>query len=176
MRLEGGNETSGGEHASNAEGERVGGTGVSGCDWAGRGWRGVGTGAGGNDWRVCGGSGVRGWVHWGGVCWGSVSWRRWGALCLVSPVFLEIYAFDQILPGGARGGHGGVDWLGDGARAVGDGQGGGLGDGVGHAVVGDLGGLRAVGGVGLQIEYGQHVLLFRGSASRLKRTVSTSVT
>jgi len=32
------------------------------------------------------------------------------------------------------------------ARAVGDGQGGGLGDGVGVTVVGKLSGLRAVGG------------------------------
>lgn len=50
------------------------------------------------------------------------------------------------LPGGAGGDDRGVDWLGDGARAVGDGEGGGLSDGVGLAVVGDLGGSRAVGG------------------------------
>lgn len=42
---------------------------------------------------------------------------------------------------------GGDDWLGDGARAVSDGQSGGLGDGVGLVAVGDGGGLRAVGGV-----------------------------
>lgn len=50
----------------------------------------------------------------------------------------------------AAGGDGGsrVGGLGDGARAVGDGQGGGLSDGVGLAAVGDLGGLRAVGGQG----------------------------
>ena len=36
--------------------------------------------------------------------------------------------------------------MGDGARAVGDGEGGGLGDGVGLAVVDQSGGLRAVGG------------------------------
>lgn len=42
---------------------------------------------------------------------------------------------------------GGLDGLGDGARAVGDGDGAGLGDGVGLVTVGDLGGLRAVGGV-----------------------------
>lgn len=43
---------------------------------------------------------------------------------------------------------GGDDGLGDGARAVGDGQGGGLSDGVGLVAVGDLSGLRAVGDVG----------------------------
>jgi hypothetical protein len=36
--------------------------------------------------------------------------------------------------------------VGDGARAVGDGEGGGLGDGVGLAVVHESGRLRAVGG------------------------------
>jgi hypothetical protein len=40
---------------------------------------------------------------------------------------------------------GGDHRLGDGARAVGDGQGGGLGDGVGLGAVDDLGGTRAVG-------------------------------
>jgi len=40
------------------------------------------------------------------------------------------------------------NWGGDGARAVGDGQGGGRRDGVGHAVLHDLSGGRAVGGVG----------------------------
>jgi len=44
----------------------------------------------------------------------------------------------------ACGGH----WLDDGARAVGDSQGGGLSDGVGDAVVGQGGGIWAVGGVG----------------------------
>lgn len=44
---------------------------------------------------------------------------------------------------------GGDDGLGDGARAVGDGQSGGLSDGVGLGAVSDLGGLRAVGHVGL---------------------------
>lgn len=39
---------------------------------------------------------------------------------------------------------GGEDGLGDGARAVGDGQGGLLGDGVGLGAVDDLGGTRAV--------------------------------
>jgi len=47
--------------------------------------------------------------------------------------------------GGAGHGAGGVDWLADGARAVGDGQRGSLGDSVGLAVVGELGGLWAVG-------------------------------
>jgi len=42
---------------------------------------------------------------------------------------------------------GGGDRLGDGARAVSDGQGGGLSDGVGHGAVGDLSRTRAVGGV-----------------------------
>jgi len=41
---------------------------------------------------------------------------------------------------------GDVDWLADGARAVGDGQSGGLSDSVGLAVVAELRGLRAVGG------------------------------
>lgn len=53
--------------------------------------------------------------------------------------------------GGASGAssHGrGVDWLGDGARAVGDGQGGSLRDGVLLGTVGDDRGSRAVGGVG----------------------------
>lgn len=40
------------------------------------------------------------------------------------------------------------DGLGDGARAVRDGQGRSLSDGVGHAVVSQEGGLRAVGGQG----------------------------
>lgn len=40
------------------------------------------------------------------------------------------------------------DGLGDGAGAVGDGEGGGLSDGVGRAAMGDLGGLGAVGGDG----------------------------
>lgn len=44
---------------------------------------------------------------------------------------------------------GGDDGLGDGARAVGDGEGGGLSHGVGLVAVSDLGGLRAVGDVGL---------------------------
>lgn len=55
------------------------------------------------------------------------------------------YEYVECLPGGAGGDDRGVDWLGDGARAVGDGEGGGLGDSVGLAVVGDLGGSRAVG-------------------------------
>jgi len=42
---------------------------------------------------------------------------------------------------------GGDDGLGDGARAVSDGEGGGLSDGVSLVTVGDLGGARAVGGV-----------------------------
>lgn len=42
---------------------------------------------------------------------------------------------------------GGDHGLGDGARAVGDGQSGGLGDRVGLGTLGDLGGLRAVGDV-----------------------------
>lgn len=46
---------------------------------------------------------------------------------------------------GAGGGH----RLGDGARAVSDGQGGGLSDSVGGAAVGDLGRAGAVGDVGL---------------------------
>lgn len=49
----------------------------------------------------------------------------------------------------ARGdGAGGNVRLGDGAGAVGDGEGGGLGDSVGHVVVGQSRGLRAVGGDG----------------------------
>jgi hypothetical protein len=44
-----------------------------------------------------------------------------------------------------RGGH--DDGLGDGARAVSDGQGGGLSDGVGLVAVDDLSGTGAVGGV-----------------------------
>jgi len=50
--------------------------------------------------------------------------------------------------GASRARSGGVDGLGDCARAVGDGQGGGLGDGVGLAVVGDLSRGRADRGVG----------------------------
>jgi len=49
---------------------------------------------------------------------------------------------------GARGDDSGADGLGDRAWAVGDGQGGGLSDSVGDTTVGDLSGLRAVGGVG----------------------------
>lgn len=53
------------------------------------------------------------------------------------------------LPGRwARNIRAGVDGLGDGARAVGDGQGGGCGDSVGLGAVGDGGGSRAVGGHG----------------------------
>lgn len=43
----------------------------------------------------------------------------------------------------------GLDGLDDGARAVGDGDNAGLGDSDGLVTVGDLGGLRAVGGVAL---------------------------
>lgn len=51
--------------------------------------------------------------------------------------------------GGGAGDRGvGGDGLGQGARAVGDRQGGGLGDRVGLAVVGQGGGLRAVGSQG----------------------------
>lgn len=53
------------------------------------------------------------------------------------------------LPVVADDGGGGDHGLGDGARAVGDGQSGGLSDGVGLAAVGDLGRSRAVGHVGL---------------------------
>lgn len=49
----------------------------------------------------------------------------------------------------ADDGGGGDHGLGDGARAVGDGQSGGLSDRVGLVTVGDLGGLGAVGHVGL---------------------------
>jgi len=49
--------------------------------------------------------------------------------------------------GVADNGRRGVDWLGDGARAV-EGQGGGLGDGVGLVGVGDDSRLWAVGDVG----------------------------
>lgn len=49
----------------------------------------------------------------------------------------------------ADDGGGGDHGLGDGARAVGDGQSGGLSDRVGLVTVGDLGGSRAVGDVGL---------------------------
>jgi len=59
---------------------------------------------------------------------------------------------------GSWDGNGGVDvgwsrwldlnWLGDSAWAVGDGEGGGLSDGVGNIVEGQGGGLWAVGGVG----------------------------
>lgn len=54
---------------------------------------------------------------------------------------------DECLPVVADNSGGGHDGLGDGARAVSDGQGGGLSDGVGLAAVGDLGRARAVGGV-----------------------------
>ena len=47
----------------------------------------------------------------------------------------------------ADNGGGGDHGLGDGARAVGDGDLGGRGDGVGLVTVDDLGGLRAVGNV-----------------------------
>jgi len=48
--------------------------------------------------------------------------------------------------GAADHGAGDIDWLADGARAVGDGQGGGLGDSVGLAVVAELSGHWAHGG------------------------------
>jgi len=48
----------------------------------------------------------------------------------------------------ARANNSGAYRLGDGAGAVGDGEGGGLGDSVGLAAVSDLGRLGAVGGVG----------------------------
>jgi len=49
--------------------------------------------------------------------------------------------------GGVSSGGGSVDRLGDGARAVSDGQGGGLSDGVSVGTNGELGGRGAVGGV-----------------------------
>jgi len=49
----------------------------------------------------------------------------------------------------ADNGRGDLDGAGDGARAVGDGQGGGSSDGPGLGAVGDLGSLRAVGGVNI---------------------------
>ena len=55
--------------------------------------------------------------------------------------------FQSNLPVVADNSGGGEDGLGDGARAVSDGQGGGLSDGVGLAAVGDLSGTGAVGGV-----------------------------
>ena len=59
---------------------------------------------------------------------------------------LDIY-FQNNLPVVADNGGGGEDGLGDGARAVSDGQGGGLSDGVGLVAVNDLSGTGAVGGV-----------------------------
>lgn len=61
--------------------------------------------------------------------------------------YLDRECRNESLPGAADDNWGHVDWLGDGARAVGDGEGGGLSDGVGLVVVGQGGGLRAVGGV-----------------------------
>jgi hypothetical protein len=52
------------------------------------------------------------------------------------------------LPGDARGDGGNVDGLGQSARAVGDGQAGGLGDGVGDISVNNLSCGRAVGDIG----------------------------
>ena len=54
-----------------------------------------------------------------------------------------------MLPSGAVHRRGGIDGTGDGARAVLNGQGGGLGDRVGLASQGELGSVRAVGGVGV---------------------------
>jgi len=65
---------------------------------------------------------------WVGDCWG-VGWGTWARTST------------------ARGGDGGVG-LGAGAWAVGDGQGGWLGDGVGDIVLDNGGWERAVGGVG----------------------------
>lgn len=55
--------------------------------------------------------------------------------------------FQSNLPVVADNSGGGEDRLGDGARAVSDGQGGGLSDGVGLVAVNDLSGTGAVGGV-----------------------------
>lgn len=139
-------ETSWGEGlAGTGSWDRRGWGGSSGTGWVGwRGssWDGWGSGSwGGAGWDSWG-SGVTGWVrgNWGAASWdgwgsgrGSASWGRWGG------------SWGRW---GSSRGRGAVDWLADGARAVGDGQGGGRADGVGVAAVGDGGGGRAVGGVG----------------------------
>lgn len=80
-RLEGGNETGGGQETSNTERELVSGTSVGWAGWAGGGWWGVGAGASvgwllGVDWGR--GGGVAGWV-WDGSDWARcwVAWRSW---------------------------------------------------------------------------------------------------
>lgn len=88
----------------------------------------VGTGA--ERWLGDGWGSRANWSNWGGWNGGvGVGWDRgrWA--------------------GGALDNWGNRDWLGDGARAVGDGQGGGLSDSVGLVVEGQGGGLWAEGGV-----------------------------
>jgi len=115
----------GGEAEEASKASARGGHGLVGTTGDGR-WGGGADGAAASASWVDRGDGV------GGPCDGGVGIGRgggWGSA------------------GGAGHGAGGVDWLADGARAVGDGQRGSLGDGVGLAVVGKLGGLWAVGGV-----------------------------
>lgn len=113
-----------GKAGGGASGGAVGGTGEG--SWLGGHW---GDGADSDGGWDNGGWDAGGWDNWDNGSWGG--WDSWD---------------------------GGVDvdwgrwlndnWLGDGAWAVGDGQGGGLSDGVGNAVEAQGGGLWAVGGEG----------------------------
>lgn len=83
--------------------------------------------------------------RWLGDSWaGSADWNNWVGRGSVVGV-----CWSRSLGAGlADHNWGNLDWLCDSARAVGDGQGGGLSDCVGLVVEGHGSGLRAVGGVG----------------------------
>lgn len=80
-----------------------------------------------------------------GDSWGSrADWSNWGDRDGVVGV-----RWNRRLGAGLTDHNwGNLDWLGDSARAVSDGQGGGLSDGVGLVIEGQGSGLWAVGGVG----------------------------
>jgi len=118
---------SGGDETGNTEGCLGGGTGV--LSWG----RVGGGGRWGNHGAVASGR-----VDWGN--WGSGGWGHWGVLHWGGGVDWGSLNWCGSNRGGLR-----VDWLGDGDG--GQGQGGGLSDGVNLAAVGNVGWLRAVGGV-----------------------------
>jgi len=111
------------------------------------------TGEGGDRSSVCTSASRSGSVSWG---WGASidigSAVGWGSNARIDGSNAGVNGSagvdDWDRGAGARSDDSGADGLGDRAWAVGDGQGGGLSDGVGDTTVGDLSGLRAVGLVG----------------------------
>lgn len=131
-RLESGNETSSGHDTSDTEGGLGTGAGVSWSDWAGGSWRNVSTRSSSSWWLVS-------WRSWSGGVVGWVvrsRWLRWW-------LHWAVWSLWRLWSLSWR--RSSVDGLGHGAWAVGDGQGGGLGDGVSDAVVLDRRGRWAEG-------------------------------